>query len=99
MERFNGAYKALLIEPLPVESTINVELTVDALEAPVIEAPVIEALLIKALLVDTNTNEPAIPSVNTTEPLVEDTFTSIIDYCFAGSSIPRSLSTTTLISP
>jgi len=73
-----------------------------AIEAPVIDAPTIEALLIEALPiealpVDTDTNEPAIPSANTTEPSVGDTFTSTIDYCFAGSSIP--LSTTTLTLP
>jgi hypothetical protein len=78
------------------------ELAIDALEAPVIEAPVIEApvieaLPIKALPVDTDTNEPAIPSANTTEPSVEVAFTSTINYCFARSSIP--LSTTTLILP
>jgi hypothetical protein len=107
MERFNSAYKALP-EPLPVESTFGaleallIEAPVieaPAIEAPAIEAPAIEALLIEALPVDTDTNEPAIPSANTTEPSVGDTFTFTIDYCFAGSSIPRSLSTTTLILP
>jgi hypothetical protein len=66
----------------------------------------LEALPIKAPPVDTDTNEPsntdsltfeALP-VETDEP-VEDAFTSTIDYCFAGSSIPKSLSTTTLIPP
>jgi hypothetical protein len=76
------------------------------IEAPVIEAPVIEALPIEAPPVDTNepallveTDEPTIPSANTTEPQVEDAFTFTIDYYFAGSSIPKSLSTTTLILP
>ena len=59
-----------------------------AIEAPIIEVPQTEALLIKASPVDTilvKTDEHA--------------FTSTIDYCFAGSSIPESLSTTTLTLP
>jgi hypothetical protein len=95
--------KAPVIEAPVIEVPV---IEVPVIEAPVIEAPVIEALLIEAPLVDTNelalpveTNEPAIPSANTTEPLVGDTFTFTIDYCFAGSSIPKSLSTTTLILP
>jgi hypothetical protein len=45
------------------------------------------------------TNEPAIPFANTIKPLVGDTFTFIIDYYFAGSSIPNPLLTTTLTLP
>ena len=116
MERFNSAHKALPIEPLPVESTIDAleALPIEApvieapvIEAPVIEAPAIEALPIEAPPVDTDTNEPlntdsftfealpvetnepTIPSVNTTEPSVGDTFTFTIDYCVTGSSIPN----------
>jgi hypothetical protein len=72
-----------------------------AIEAPVIEAPAIEALTIEALLIEAppvDTNEPAIPSANTTEPSIGDTVTFTIDSCFV-SSIPNPLSTTTLILP
>jgi len=61
------------------------------MEVPVIEAPVIEALLIKASLVDTN---ELVILAETNE--LKDPFTSIINYCFAGTSIPNSLLTTTL---
>jgi hypothetical protein len=112
-----GALEALLIEVPVIEAPI--------IEVSVIEALLIKALLVytdineplntdsftfEALLVETN--EPAIPFINTTEPLtftletnkrtkplVETTFTFIIDYYFAGSSIPKSLSTTTLTLP
>jgi len=103
-ERFLARFEALTIEA-PVIEALAIEapaieapaIEAPVIEAPVIEAPVIEAHPIKAPPVDTN--EPAIPSANTTEPSVGDTFTSTIDYCFAGSSIPKSLSTTTLILP
>ena len=97
------AIKAPAIEAPVIEAPV---IEAPAIEAPVIEAPVIEALPIEAPPVDTNepalpveTDKPAIPSANTTEPQVEDAFTFTIDYCFAGSSIPKSLSTTTLIPP
>jgi len=108
IKRFNNAHrallitKALLIKALPVKSTNNA-----------LEALPIKALLIKALPVDTGTNEPPKTDsftfealllethelVEINEPLVGDTFTFIIDYYFTGSSIPKSQSTTTLISP
>jgi len=83
------AIEALPIKALPVDTDTN-------------EPPETDSFTFEALLVDTElaeTDEPAIPSANTTEPLVEDTFTFTIDYCFAGSSIPRSLSTTTTLIP
>ena len=94
------ALEALAIEAPVIEAPVIEAPAIEApaIEAPAIEAPVIEALPIKALPVDTDTNEPAIPSANTTELLVGDTFTFIIDSCFA-SSIPRPLSTTTIIPP
>jgi hypothetical protein len=101
-----GALEALLIEAPVIEAPVIEAPVIEApvieapaIEAPAIEAPVIEALPIEALPVDTDTNEPAIPSANTTEPSVGDTFTFTIDYCFAGSSIPKSLWTTTLTLP
>jgi hypothetical protein len=84
------AIEALVIEAPVIEPPVIEALAIEALaiEAPVIEVPQTEALLIKASPVDTilvKTNEHA--------------FTSIIDYCFARSSIPESLSTTTLTLP
>jgi hypothetical protein len=78
------AIEALLIEALPVDTNTN-------------EPPNTDSLTFEALPVETD--EPAIPSANTTEPSVGDTSTFTIDYYFARSSIPRSLSTTTLIPP
>jgi hypothetical protein len=78
------AIEALPIKALPVDTNTNEPLNTNSLT--------FEALPVE-------TDEPAIPSANTTEPSVGDTSTFIIDYYFAGSSIPRSLSTTTLIPP
>jgi len=94
---FESAIDAL--EALAIEAPEAPTIEAPVIEAPAIEAPVIEALPIEALPVDTDTNEPAIPSANTTEPSVEVAFTSTIDYCFARSSIPKSLSTTTTLIP
>jgi len=73
------------IEALAIEAPVNEP---PAIEAPVIEAPQTEALPIEASPVDTILVETD-----------EHAFTSTIDYCFAGSSIPESLSTTTLTLP
>ncbi|KAH8742633.1 hypothetical protein F5882DRAFT_472099 [Hyaloscypha sp. PMI_1271] len=101
-DRFLARFEALVIEA-PVIEAPAIEAPV--IEAPVIEAPAIEALPIEAPPVDTNepailveTDEPAIPSANTTELSVGDTFTFTINSYFA-SSIPNPLSTTTLILP
>jgi hypothetical protein len=85
------AIEALAIELPAIEAPV---IEPPAIEALVIEAPQTEALPIKASPVDTN--QRAI-LVETNE--LEDPFTSTIDYCFAGSSIPESLSTTTLTLP
>jgi hypothetical protein len=57
------------------------------------------------LIFTLETNEPSVKDAFTleiderAELLVEDTFTFIIDYCSTGSSIPKSLLTTTLTLP
>jgi len=92
----HGALESTVNAPRALESTIN------AFEAVSVESDGFEAPVntIEAIPVDINKrNQPAVPSANTTEPSVEDAFTSTIDYCFAGSSIPKSLLATTLISP
>jgi hypothetical protein len=90
--------EACLIKALPIGTNTN--------EPPKTDSFTLEALLIKALPVDTNKsaipvktdecNEPAILFANVIEPLMG---TSIVDYCFTGSSIPESLLTTTLVLP
>jgi hypothetical protein len=95
------AIEAPIIE-LPVIEAPVIELPVielPAIEAPIIEAPAIEAPQTEALPIEASpvdTNQRAI-LVETNE--LEDPFTSTIDYCLAGSSIPESLSTTTLTLP
>ncbi|KAH8743192.1 hypothetical protein F5882DRAFT_500444 [Hyaloscypha sp. PMI_1271] len=77
--------------------------TIDVIEAPVIEAPVIEALIIEAPVIEVPQTEALLIEASPVDTILVKTdeyaFTSIIGYCFAGSSIPESLSTTTLTLP
>ncbi|KAH8746858.1 hypothetical protein F5882DRAFT_471320 [Hyaloscypha sp. PMI_1271] len=88
-ERLMARIEPPAIEPPAIEALV---IEPPVIEALAIEAPQTEALPIEASPVDTIL-------VETDEPSVEDPFTSTIDYCFAGSSIPESLSTTTLTLP
>jgi hypothetical protein len=93
--------KALLIKAPPVDTNTYEPPKTDSFT---FEALLIEACLIEALPMDTDTNEveidehnePAILFANVIEPLIG---TSTVDYCFTGSSIPKSLLTTTLTLP
>lgn len=93
-ERFLARFEALVIEAPAIEALPIEALPVDTNTK---EPPNTDSFTFEALPVETD--EPAIPSANTTEPQVEDAFTFTIDYCFAGSSIPKSLLTTTTLIP
>jgi len=77
--------EALPVKALPIEA-----LPVDTNEPIDIAEPVTHYLTKDAFTLETNKhNQPAISlTSNATEPLVG---TSIVNYCFTGSSIPRPL--------
>ena len=104
--------EAPVIEPpvieLPVIEAPVIELPVieaPAIELPQIEAPVIEALLMNSTIdvIEAPQTEALLIKASPVDTILvktdEHAFTSIIDYYFAGSSIPESLSTTTLTLP
>jgi len=94
------AIEAPVIEPPAIELPA---IELPAIEAPVIEAPVIEALAIEAPVIEAPQTEALPIEASPVDTILvktdEHTFTSTIGYCFAGSSIPESLSTTTLTLP